>query len=128
MQFSTFICPNLALFSVDRYIYLLLVLPSPQSDEWTSTQNDLLDSIYSLDNDFFNDLDNLEDIKMGDSFLQPLTNDTTPTSPLSSTAESDFDIDRKPSMSYNDLLSNPDLNYMSSSASDSGLSSDNVDM
>lgn len=99
-----------------------------QSDEWTSTQNDLLDSIYSLDNDFFNDLDDLKDIKMTDDFLSPLTNETTPTSPLSSTAESDLDIDRKPILNYNDFLSNPDMSYLSSSASDSGLSSDHVDM
>lgn len=88
-----------------------------------------MDSIYSLDNDFFKDLDeDLKDIKMNENFLQPLTSDTTPTSPLSSTAESDFEIDRKPIMNYNDLLSSPELNYLSSSASDSGLSSDNVDM
>lgn len=96
-----------------------------QSDEWASTQTDLLDSIYPLDNDFFNDLDDLKDIKMNENFL--LTRDHTPTSPLSSSTESDFDIDRKP-LNVNDFFSNPEGNYLSSSASDSGLSSDHVDV
>lgn len=94
-----------------------------QSDDWT------LDSIFSLNDDFLRDLNELDA-----GALAPISSQAYDSmSPLSIGTESEIDQDiiRGNGMANNltegPILS-PPQNYISSSSSDSGLSSDNIDL
>lgn len=107
------------------------VLSAFQSDEWTANPDDYLDTIFSLNSDFLSELDELQNMQMDTTppqWTSPQTLDRT--SPLSSvTTESECDFmstGGSMNLSNEPIMAN-EQHYVSSSASDSGLSSDNVE-
>lgn len=97
-----------------------------QSDDWT------LDSIFPLNDDFLNDINEFNSMQFDVDSLITSANDRH--SPFSSGTESEMDHDflstqgsTLSTTSETPMLS-PQQNCISSSASDSGLSSDNIDL
>lgn len=91
-----------------------------QNDDWN------IDTIFPLNNDFLNEFNDLADINMDANWADAYDYMSSPTTSTGTESENDHDmLGMKPVA--NQMLS-PPQNLISSSSSDSGLSSDHVDL
>lgn len=88
-----------------------------QNEDWN------IDSIFPLNNDFLNDFNDLGDINLDTKWADAYDYMSSPTS-TGTESENDM-LDMKSSVSQ--MLS-PPQNLISSSSSDSGLSSDHIEL
>lgn len=120
-------------------IYWVLSFINLQSDSWSASPEDLLDSFFSINGDFLKELDDSENIHFNE--IPPPALPTVPIpdariSPVSS-VESDFPGFLDAGNANGDLIHDVSqyVNFVNnepvpecSSSSDSGLSSDNMEL
>lgn len=101
-------------------VFFLLFLKWFQNDDWN------IDSIFPLNNDFLNDLG---DINMDANWADTYDYMSSPTSTSTGTGtESENDHDMLGMRPLANQMLSPPQNLISSSSSDSGLSSDHIDL
>lgn len=91
-----------------------------KNDDWN------IDTIFPLNNDFLNEFNDLADINMDANWADAYDYMSSPTTSTGTESENDHDMLGMKPIS-NQMLS-PPQNLISSSSSDSGLSSDHVDL